>query len=129
MTWNKILVFAKGFGTILAVLTVVATVSIGYDRFVVSLDKVIENQNEQKQILNEIDIRVTRIANEQVLMGSDISKLTDDVETVGKAVKVTQQSVLNYISKDNQVTKDDLLEYMKLFEFEVKKNSELSEIH
>jgi hypothetical protein len=32
---------------------------------------------------------------------------------------------LNYISKDNQVTKDDLLEYMKLFEFELKKNSQL----
>ena len=121
--WNKILAFAKGYGTIMVVVTVIATVSIKYDRHVVSLDTVINNQDYQNDMLDKIEMRVNRIENTQLHMSEDISKLGDNVETVGNAVKVTQQTVLNYISKDNTITKEDLLEYMKTFEFELKKNS------
>ena len=107
----------------MVVVTVIATVSIKYDRHVVSLDTVINNQDYQNDMLSKIEMRVNRIENTQLHMIEDISKLGDNVETVGKAVKVTQQTVLNYISKDNSVTKEDLLEYMKIFEFELKKNS------
>ena len=118
--WNKIKIFAKGYGFMTVIITVIATGAIKYDRhdvmheeLKVSDEYLMEQSREQSAILHEILYKVQRMEN-AILYQTQVN------ENIQNSIKATNQAFLRYISHNNTLTKSDFLNYMNSIEFYLK---------
>jgi hypothetical protein len=111
----------KGILAIGGIIIVIATTAVAIDHWKVKNIDTDKSLKEVKQKVDTVLVYLQEMKEESVVVKGDILEL-----------KTGQRNIVNglaiHLAKDKSVTKDDLLEFMRQFQNEVKKNEMLNYI-